>query len=329
MWRNNNMLIIQSFIGKIFLLVLLLVSVLGEIPCFAQEEETKSEVTAISPASNGAPVEDDGVTHKDVVRYTILIGAYPVTFLIGVKSWKWGEGSNHEFKSEKEGWFGQDTSFGGSDKAGHFYAHYVVQRALYNIFDYTENGAYRKWYYSLGTTIAVGTIIEIGDGWSSNYGFSYEDLIIDTAGLLFGAALDYFPTLDAFLGISIEYVPSDGYKKYRSDIPYDFINDYSGWKYLLNVKMAGFELIGFNAPKFLRYVQFDLGYYTRSYVGDYDIERDDYNDPSRHWFVGISVNLAEVVTDLFEDRNSFEAKIARKPFEYYHVPVGYKYSDRL
>lgn len=315
----------SNFKITLYIVIILLFSY--NLPVYSQAENSTNETTSNNITSD--PDNNNGITHKDVLRYTILGGALPVTLLYGAKAWRWGDGDNHDFKSEKEGWFGQDTSLGGADKAGHFYAHYLVQRALYSIFDYTENGAPRKWVYSLGTTVAVGTLIEVGDGWSSRYGFSYEDLIIDIGGLLFGALLDYSPTLDAFLGLSIEYYPTDGYKERRQDFPLDFVNDYSGFKYLLNIKLAGFEYLGFNAPDFLRYVMFDVGYYTRGYSSEYDVDRSDFDNPTRNWFVGISINLAEVVSDLFEDKKGLPARIARKPFEYYHVPVGYTHDETL
>ena len=105
------------------------------------------------------------VTAKDITRWSILGGTGPLVFLFGLKTWDWG--NRHSAYSKKEGWFGEDTSFGGSDKAGHFMAHYMVQRGLYSIFDWTENGENQKWAYSIGTTMLVGLLIEVGDSYTA------------------------------------------------------------------------------------------------------------------------------------------------------------------
>lgn len=304
----------NSYGVRIFLSAVLIIAVARNIPLAAQSSDLKADVTG----SSGEELQ------KDVLRYTGLFGMYPITFLIGVKAWDWG--SNHAFKSEREHWFGQDTSLGGADKAGHAMTFYMVQRITYSIFDYTENGRPRKWLYSMLTTFTMGFLIEVGDGWSSTYGFSYEDLIIDTCGLLFGAILDYFPVMDAFLGMSFEYIPTEGFRNHKKSV-LDFGNDYSGWRYMVNLKMAGINYLWQGAPEFLRYVQFDLGYFTRGYAPHYDKGIKEYNNHTRDWFAGISVNFAEVAGDFFSDKKSTGYRLSRKPFEYYHIPAGYRHDE--
>lgn len=269
--------------------------------------------------------------NKDLIRYSILFGSIPVTFLFGIKAWDWG--SRHEFKSEREGWFEQDTSAGGSDKAGHFYAHYLMQRFLYFVFDYTEEGASRKYTYSILTTTMIGTMIEFGDGWSSLYGFSYEDLVADLAGIFVGALLDYVPVLDAFIGFSVDYVPTSNYRKYfkkHETVPLGWVTDYSGFRYMMNFKLAGFKYLGFKTPEFLRYITLDLGYFTEdfsSYDGEF-LGRENLNR-TRNWYFGISLNLAEVMRDFYTEKKGVLYTLTTKPFEYYHVPVGYRHEKEI
>ncbi len=283
-----------------------------------KSSDSKTDITNSTGMNKTGP---DNELHKDIIRYTGLTAVYPVTFIIGVKAWQWG--SNHQFQFGSEHWFGQNTGLGGADKAGHLYAFYMVQRLLFNVFDYTENGKNTKWLYSMFTTFSMGLMLEVGDGWSSTYGFSKEDLIIDTIGILFGALLDYSPVLDAFLGLSIEYMPTRGFINHRKSV-LDFENDYSGWKYMMNFRMAGFNYLWKKTPEFFRYVQFDLGYFVKGYSPHYDKNIPEYNNNTRNWFAGISINLSEVVNDFYSDKNSRAARITRKPFEYVHVPAGYR-----
>jgi hypothetical protein len=289
---------------------------------FSQEDETRD-----GNDSDDITLNDTQHNNKDFIRYSILFGSMPVTFLFGIKAWDWG--SRHEFKSEREGWFGQDTSAGGSDKVGHFYAHYLIQRFVFFVFDYTEDGGSQKYTYSILTTTIIGTTIEIGDGWSSLYGFSYEDLVVDLAGVFVGALLDYFPLLDAFIGFSVDYVPSSNYIKYykkHETVPLGWVTDYSGFRYMMNFKLAGFRYLGFKTPEFLRYITLDLGYFTRDFSA-YDGEftaRSKLN-PRRNWYFGVSLNFAELMRDFYTEKKGTLYTLTTTPFEYYHIPVGYRH----
>ena len=289
----------------------------------AQEAGTVNENRAVSIDDD---LSEDGITAKDITRWSILGGTAPVVFLFGLKTWDWG--SRHSPKSEREGWFGEDTSFGGSDKAGHLHAHYIVQRAVYNIFDWTENGQSQKWAYSIGTTMAVGLLIEVGDAYTSAYGFSYEDLVVDYAGILIGAALDYSPMLDGFIGLSIGYIPSAGYRsgyqkgellKYSLDV----VNDYSGMQYLVNFKPAGFKNLGFDVPFALRILSIDVGWYTKGYT-KYDQGRFP-DGKERNLFIGVSINSAQLLSEIWSEKYRNTAyTMAHTTLEYYHLPY-----DRL
>ncbi len=311
----------KGYLLKYLAFALILV-ILSQGTLYSQEDsETGSNEKAVVTA------ESDHLINKDFLRYTILFGSMPVTFLFGVKAWDWG--SRHEFKSEREGWFGQNTSAGGSDKVGHFYAHYLIQRSLYSIFDYTENGASRKYLYSILTTSVVGTAIEVGDGWSSLYGFSYEDLVVDLAGVFLGALLDYFPLLDAFFGFSVYYLPTSNYIKYfkkHETVPLGWVTDYSGFRFMMNFKLAGFRYLGFKIPEFMRYINFDLGWFSRdfsSYDGEFTPREE--LDPRRQWYFGISLNFAEVMRDFHSRKEGVLYTVTTTPFEYYQIPVGYRH----
>jgi hypothetical protein len=296
---------------------------------FYPQMQTETPVTIPAASSNSSGASSD--TSKSVVRYSLLFGVIPTTFLFGVKAWDWE--NSHNWYSHSEGWYGQGTSFGGADKAGHFFAHYMVQRALYNTFDWTESGGSMKWAYSMGLTMSVGLFIEIGDGFSSQYGFSYEDLINDYAGILCGAILDRFPLLDGFFGFSTHWYPTEAYRSkfkdkslFKSSL--EFVNDYSGYKTMLNFKLAGFENLGFKVPLALRLVQLDIGYYTRGF-GYYDKGRFA-SEKRRYMFYGISINSAEVLKESWDESSRGALYKASHTFlEYYHLPLGYEKADEL
>lgn len=292
----------------------------------AAEQTGTAGVDQTAAAAADGTLPQESTLGRDVARWTILGGTIPFTFLIGVKSWDWG--SSHEPMSQREYWFGADTTFGGADKAGHFLAHYVVQRSTYSVFDWTEYGSTRKWWYSLGTTMSVGLFIECGDAFTSRYGFSWEDIVADYSGMLIGAALDYSPILDGFFGFSFGYLPSPAFRAEWRDSPnipntLSFVNDYSGWQYMFNFKPAGFERLGIHVPFVLRILSIDAGWYTKGYStyanGKYD------ETPSRNFFVGLSINSAQLISEIWaEDHRGPGYTVTHKFLEYYHLPY-----DRL
>ena len=270
---------------------------------------------------SASPMPQEDETHKKVLRYTLLFAAPTVTILYGAKAWDWGD--NEKFRWGNEGWYGYNTCSGGADKTGHAYSHYIVQRWSYAIFDYTENGRATKWWYSIFTSAFIGTLIEVGDGFTGRYGFSKEDLIADYSGIALGVIMDRFPTFNAFVGFSGEYKPTNGFKRYPTNKTWlNFTGAYSGWKWMFNFKLAGFRYVGVKIPEFMRYIMLDVGYYTRNYTS-YDNYVGNW-EKRREWFYGVSVNMREVVKDLFTDQNSRLCWVAQQPFEYYHVPLGWK-----
>ena len=274
-----------------------------------------------STASESLFLSDTG---KRYLRNGVIVSAIPVTFLVSSEIWGWND--TYHFKTRNEGMFGVNTDYAGHDKACHFYAHYLVERSLINLFDYTENGDFSKYLFATAITTSIGVFIEVGDGFSSSYGFGFGDLLMDMSGILTAATLEYFPKASSFVGVSCEYFPTKAFRhsiNNSSTSPLTFINDYSGWKFLINFKLAGFADMGWNIPDFLRYVQFDVGFTTEGYT---NIDEDYYgvgnHERKRHLFVGISLNSAEAARSFFK-KGSTAGKIVSTPLEYYHLPIGY------
>jgi hypothetical protein len=261
-----------------------------------------------------------------ITRYAVVVGVPLTTYLVAWLSWDWGD-VRAQWKWANEGWFGRNTYSGGADKLGHVFSHYVMFRAMYAIFNFTEEGRYTRWIYSviLPSMLALG--IELGDAFSSaQNGFAYEDLLCGLTGIGIGVIMEKFPVVDSFFAISVEYFPSK-YMRKNMDQILKFIDDYSGWKFMINFKLSGFRDMGYRMPHFLRYVMLDFGYYTRGFT-DYDRQVGDTSRP-RNLFIGFSVNMAEVVDDLFPDKYKKVARYLKQPFNYVHIPLGYHYSFEL
>lgn len=286
-----------------------------------KDDSNNSRYFSNEPTGN--PFWSQGETDsKKIMRYSLLVGTPVVTIAYGSKIWNWGE--NKSWRWAHERWFQKDTDSGGADKMGHCFSFYAIERFSYSLFSYSEQNQRRALLYSGFTAALAGTLVEVGDAFTGRYGFSYQDLISDYVGILIGLILDKYPVLDSFVGFTLEYCPSKGFKNDKDKTFLNFAGDYSGMKSVLSFKLGGFEYIGLDIPDFFRYVQLDVGYYTRDYT-DYD-EAIGRNNARRYWYYGISINMREIAKDIFLF-NRKAAWLSEQPFKYYHAPIGYKNED--
>jgi hypothetical protein len=289
----------------------------------------------ISSGTSGDTGDKAGGENKsadDAIKKKAIVGIPVNTYAVSLVTWDWGKLT--KFRLSHEGWFGKNTYAGGADKAAHLYSHYLIMRVLYNIYDHTEDGAPSKWAYSTGITAFLALGIEIGDGFSKNQnGFSFADLTMGFIGIGIASLLELFPSADAFVSLSAEYYPTRYFRKHPQRLKW-FLDDYSGWKFMANFKLAGFHYVGINLPDFLRYIMIDVGYFTINHM------RFDYRyaeigrffsrgSKKREVFIGVSVNLMEVISAFFNDKESFACRALQQPFKYYHFPVGARQSFKL
>lgn len=210
----------------------------------------------------------------------------------GLATWDYGSAG---FSQGNEGWFGEDTKYGGADKIGHFWSTYAFSDAL--------TGLYKGWGYdpkkaNTYAALSAWTVqlaMELGDATSITQGFSWEDMTMNTLGALSSVLMQRYPELDRKIDFRVEYV-------YNIPIKGIF-DDYSNQFYSMVIKLDGFDTL---ENTFLKYVELSGGYYTRGY-GEADEE------DSRSLFVGIGLNFSRLL-----DQNGW--KRTGKLLEYIQVP---------
>jgi hypothetical protein len=92
------------------------------------------------------------------------------------------------------------------------------------------------------------------------------------------------------------------------------LSDYAGQKYVVTLKLSGIDSMR-NTP--LRYLELQTGYYARGFSKP---EREAGLNKSRQNFVGLGLNLGELV---FGRRNEYESELhnaGRMFFEHVQVP---------
>ena len=277
-----------------------------------------------SPAANFINSLDYNLKHIDVSQYGDysfntfwgqassvkwdILALYGGVTLFGINNWDWG---THAYNFQSEGWFGTDTKYGGMDKLGHAYTGYVVsqyftQRIAHEIDD-PKNAAIT------GALIGMGfqTYIEFFDGFAGMHGFSYEDLIADGIGAGFSFLRNTVPGLSDKLDFRMEYWGASDYHDW------DPATDYDGQKYLLALKLSGFEKLE-ETP--LRFVELQAGYYTEGYT---DETREQNVDPKRVPYLAVGLNLNELLGEAPEIRNTMPGEAANTLFEYWQPPYTY------
>lgn len=239
-------------------------------------------------------------------KYDIGAIAGGATYL-GAKEWNWGSAS---FKFNKEGWFGMDTGSGGIDKLGHMYSSYLIAEVLGHRLSQENNTDFSATYSALWAS-SLMLYVEVFDGYSSDHGFSYEDIIFNSTGIAFSYLRTRNPKLKKLLDFRLDYRPSKGMEGFHP------ITDYSGMRYLLVAKAAGLPTLS-QTP--LKYLELNLGYMARGFNG-----ADTEYFPERHTelFVGVSFNLDELFFKPNAERLGKIGKYASTVSHYYQPRGSY------
>jgi hypothetical protein len=247
-----------------------------------------------SQETSSSHYRDHNESKKDIL-YTNLVGAAVITAW-GVANWEYAANSPSR---ENEEWFGRETKSGGADKLGHLYATYAIGSGLAGLYEswgYTEDDA--ALYGSLSSFFLMN-YMEVGDSFSSEYGFSYEDFVMNTIGAVSAYLFYTNSELAKRVDLRVEYVPS-----FETA---DVITEYEKMKYLIAIKAEGFESV---SNPYLKYAELHLGYYTRNYEGGYSSQSE------RIVYLGIGINLSRAF------RENGHAKTARF-LNYYQLPYTY------
>lgn len=227
---------------------------------------------------------------------------------VGVRDWNWGSSS---FKVNSEGWFGRNTGSLGMDKLGHAWTTYVLTDFLTDRINRGAAAGSEAEATAFILSMGLMTYVEVLDGFSVDHGFSYEDIVMNGLGAGFSVLRRKVPGLREKLDFRLEYLPSGNIDGFHP------ITDYSGQKYVLALKFAGFD----GAEKsLLRFVELHAGYYARGFT---EAERERFEPLRREPYVGIGINLSELLLGGKSVRDRKPARIARRVLEYIQVPYTY------
>ena len=217
----------------------------------------------------------------------------------------------------------------GMDKLGHAYSTYVLTEFFSDGIE--KSSAHNRFSSYTGAILAMGlmTYVEVFDGFSEDHGFSHEDLLVDAAGALFSIARRSVPGLREKIDFRLLYLPSRSTWRALSCFPEPHCDrdgeavrgpftDYSAQRYLLALKLSGFERF---KPTPLRFVEVHTGYYARGFTK----EEEDRGEPlRRRLFVGLGLNVGEL---LFPGRRGGVRGVAKWALQYLQIPYTAVHSN--
>lgn len=246
-----------------------------------------------------------------------LAGVTAGLVAVGVNDWSWGDTRFH-FKGD--GWFGKNAGEGGIDKLGHAFTSYVLADFFtWRIRESADNPAGAAY---TGAALALGLMIgvEVLDGITARYGFSWPDVAANATGAGFSLLRNTVPGLKDKLDYRVMIMPPSWTNPLGdSDSHFQIIPPYKLQRYYLALKLAGFETFQ-DTP--LRFVELHAGYYISGFTSE---ERRAGFPRETHPFVGFGLNLNEVLfgpnlPNLSPYRDTIGGKVARTVFEYVQVP---------
>ncbi len=158
--------------------------------------------------------------------------------------------------------------------------------------------AYLRWGYTeteanlYGALSNLGfqTFMEVADGFSPSQGFSYEDMIMNLLGTGVAYVWGKYPSLARKIDFRMEYTP-----EFSSD-DFGFSTNYERQRFLIALKADGFDFI---RNKYLKYLEFHLGYYARGYE---DFEDGGPDNRRRKLYVGLGFNVSRLVQKFVNTR---------------------------
>ena len=250
--------------------------------------------------------------------YRVLPYLIPVGVFVGGLENSLADSPLRSFRFTNEGWFGANTYAGGADKAAHFVDYTIVSKELAYVYEKLGYSERTSILLGFGLGVLGGLANEFGDGFNQ-YGFSFQDLTMDTLGagasalILATGTEDLFGFRYGFLlpksNVTCCAVPANG-------------RDYSYEIYTADLKLAGVgRRLNWNIGP-LRYLLFSVTYGSKYYPsGEVDLRE-------RQVGFEIGLNFEEILNSVGVRRHTWWGYGLHVFFDNVRLPftsVGFQY----
>lgn len=143
-------------------------------------------------------------------RLLIVSGLSAGTFMYayGIQNDMWWKGEQAKFHSN---WTQDWNASLGTDKIGHFYFGNLVSTIYKDAFHWTGFSKKNSLLYAGLFTLTYQTFLEVRDGFSKQYGFSWGDFTANSLGSMYPYIQYNYPPLQNF-NLKISYSPSQRFE---------------------------------------------------------------------------------------------------------------------
>lgn len=139
------------------------------------------------------------------------------------------------------------------DKAGHAFTSYTLSKYLTDIYAWSQPSQNDSWR-GVATSFLYMTGIELLDGRSAQWGFSWGDMIANSSGIFVFAAQDFFWN-EQRIALKFSYTPSSFADANESTLGRNFqqrlLKDYNAQTYWASFNMHSFLASGADFPRWL------------------------------------------------------------------------------
>ncbi len=178
---------------------------------------------------SSAQTEKDSVSKKEINYAKLsLIGGITTGALIygySVQNNLWWKGDKSKFHfTWKQDW----TYALGEDKFGHFFFPYLVSNIYSQALEWAGFDEEKSLWYSSSFALAYETFVEIRDGFSKQWGFSWGDFTADALGSAYHILQDKIQILKNF-NFKMSFYPSDRFKQGSNKVIFDDYESTYDW----------------------------------------------------------------------------------------------------
>lgn len=198
----------------------------------------------------------------------MIAGLYGVVYTWTYFAWYKNRATTEDLVWNSEGLFGKDTYAGGSDKLGHAWGNYIINRWTANVLATGGWAPLERSLISTATTMAFFTMIELKDGYHKGFGFSWYDMAFNTWGNGLAVVMTLFPRIDEMFDFKVYYLPTRAYlRSLTQHGVVDAGEDYSGQTFTLAYHLTSIDAVK-REPwlAWLRFVDVTAGFRSRNYL---------------------------------------------------------------
>lgn len=230
-----------------------------------------------------------------LLNYTVA-GLYPATM-----SWLYTQWYQ-DYPQSKFHLFNDNHEWLQMDKYGHFWDAYSISKPLYQLYRWGGYSNKRSTLTSCGIAFLYQSTVEVFDGFSSEWGFSFGDVACNTGGvLLFGVQQLTWEEQRIKLKYSFHQTQ---FSKYRpnvlgSNLPENILKDYNGLTYWISANAHSFLPEGNSFPKWLGLA---VGFGADGMIGgtgnpgSIDGKIIPHFDRFRQYYLSLDIDLTKIKT---------------------------------